>query len=153
MRREDKRVCPTGSALLDRRGCRYGVFDWLLGTTNARRFALELAQIIELRAANAACLQNFNRADHWRIDGEDSFDANSKADAPNRERCPGKMAAPADYNAFKRLDALFFALGFLQPNVHPNGITGAERGNILASLVLADLLNYATHMDSPGQTR
>src|SRR5579862_1636230 len=113
MRRENKRMCPTGSALLDRRGSRCGVFDWLLGTANACRFALELAQIVKLRAANATCLQNFNRADHGRIDGEDSFDANSKADAPNRERCPGKMASPADHNAFKRLDALFFALGFL----------------------------------------
>jgi hypothetical protein len=33
------------------------------------------------------------------------------------------------------------------------GITGAECGDISASLVLSDLLNYATHMDSPGQTR
>jgi hypothetical protein len=30
--------------------------------------------------------------------------------------------------------------------VHTHGITGAERGDISASLVLTDLLNYATHM-------
>jgi hypothetical protein len=30
--------------------------------------------------------------------------------------------------------------------VYTHGIAGAERGDILASLVLTDLLNYATHI-------
>jgi hypothetical protein len=106
-------MCPTGSALINGRSCRYGGFDRLLGATNACRFASKRAQIVQLRAANAARLQNFDRTDHGRIDGKDSFDTNSEADAPNRERCPGKMATPADHNAFKGLKALFFALGFL----------------------------------------
>src|ERR1700740_2303529 len=88
MRREDKRMCPTGSALLDCRSCRRGGFDWFLGATNTRRLTFELAQIVELRAPNAARLQNLDRADHGRIDGEDSFDTDSKADPPNCKRCP-----------------------------------------------------------------
>src|SRR5579859_445155 len=136
-------MCLTRSALRDRLR---GMFNRLCRATYACRFAFELAQIVELGAANAARLQNFNRADHRGIDGEDSLDADAKTDAPDRECCTCCFAPLADHNAFKRLQALFFAFRFLQPNVYTHGITGAERGDILASLVLTDLLNYATHI-------
>jgi hypothetical protein len=150
MRREEMPVCSIRSSLFHGLNDR---FRRLRSAPNSRSLALELTEIVELRAANATRLQDFDRTDHRGIDGENSLDTDSKADAPDRKCRPGKMAAPADHHSLKRLDALFFALGFLQPNVHTHGITGAEHGNILASLVLADLLNYATHMDSPGQTR
>src|ERR1700680_767426 len=143
LRREDIEMCLTGSALRDRL-C--DSFNRPCSATYACRFAFELAQIIELGAANAARLQNFDRADHRRIHGKDSFDADANTDAPDCKSCPCCFAALADHNAFKRLQALFFAFRFLQPNVHTHGITGAERGDILASLVLTDLLNYATHI-------
>ena len=66
---------------------------------------------------------------------------------------PESSPALADYNSFKRLYAFLFPFGLFQPDVHTHGITGAERGDILPSLVLSDLIKYATHMDSPGQTR
>jgi hypothetical protein len=143
-------MCPTGSALLDRRGSWFGRS---CRATNACRLAFQRAQIIKLRTANAARLQNFDRADHGGINREDPFDPDSETDPPDRKRRAGKIAASADHNAFKRLQTLFFPFRFLQPNVHTHGITGAERGDILASLVLTDLIDYATHMDSPGQTR
>ncbi len=136
-------MCPTGSALLDRL-C--DSFDRPCRTTDACRFAFELAQIIELGAANPSRLQNFDRADHRGIDGEDSFDTDAKTDAPDRKCCPCCFAAPADHDAFKWLQALLFPFRFLQSNVHTHGITGTECGDISASLVLTDLLNYATHM-------
>src|SRR5579864_9648946 len=98
-------MCLTGSALRDRLR---GMFNRLCRATYACRFAFELAQIIELGAPNAARLQNFNRADHRGIDGEDSFDTDAKTDAPDRKCCSCCFAAPADLNAFKRLQALFF---------------------------------------------
>src|ERR1700739_436358 len=136
-------MCPTGSALLDRL-C--DSFDRPFRAADACRLAFELAQIIELGAANPSRLQDFDRTDHRGIDGEDSFDTDAKTDAPDRKCCPCCFAASADHNAFKRLQALFFPFRFLQPNVHTHGITGAECGDISASLVLTDLLNYATHM-------
>ncbi len=66
---------------------------------------------------------------------------------------PERCAALADDHSFKRLNAFLFAFGFFQPDVHTHRITRAERGDIFPSLVLSDLLKYATHMDSPGQTR
>lgn len=139
----------TRSALLDGlRGCFHGLFR----ATNTRRLTPEGAEIIELRSPNSARLQDFNRADHWGIHGKDSFHADTKTDPPDRERCAGELAALADHNTFKGLDALFFPFRFLQSDVHTHGITRAKCGDTLAGLVLADLLNYAIHMDSPGQT-
>jgi hypothetical protein len=144
-------MCLIRSALFDR-GSR-GRFGGLFRAANARGLAFQLTEVVQLRAADAARLQNFDRADHGRIYGEDSFNANSETDPPNCECCASKMASPADHNPFERLHALFFPFGLFEPNVHTHGVTGAERGDILASLVLMDLLKYATHMDSPGQTR
>src|SRR5579864_7281480 len=110
MRREDMPMCPIRSGLFHGLG---GRFHRLLRSANSRRFAFELTQVVELRAANAARLQDFDRADHGGIDREDSLDTNSKTDPPDRECCAGKMAAPADHHTLERLDALFFALGFL----------------------------------------
>src|SRR5437879_1359847 len=110
MRPEDMPVCSMRSSLFHSPN---GRFHRLLSAPNSRRLALELTEIVELRAANATKLQDFDRADHRGIDRENSLDTNSKADAPDRKCCPGKMAAPADHHSLKRLDALFFALGFL----------------------------------------
>jgi hypothetical protein len=139
----------TRSALLDGL-C--SCFDRLFRATNARRLTPEGAEIVEFGSANSACLQDFNRADHGGIYGEDSFHADPKTDTPDRERRAGKLAAPADHNTFKGLDALLFPFRFLQSDVYTHGITRAKCGDTLAGLVLADLLNYAIHMDSPGQT-
>jgi len=143
-------MCPTGSGLF--RSFR-GSLDRLFGTTDTSSFAFQLTQVVELRSTHPPGLQHFNRADHRGVDGENSFDTNSKAHAADGERRAGLLTSFADHDAFKWLNAFFFAFRFLQPNMHAYGITGAEHGDILASLVLTDLLNYATHMDSPGQTR
>jgi hypothetical protein len=124
----------------------------LFRATNACRLAPEGAEVVELGTANAAGLQDFNRADHGGIQGEDAFDAYSKTDTPDREGSAGKLAASADHNAFKGLHALFFPFRFLQSDVHTDGITRTKCGETLASLVLANLLNYATHLDAHGQT-
>src|SRR4029077_5981844 len=84
-----------------------GCFHRLFPATNARRFAFELAQVIELRAANAARLQNFDRADHGGINRENSFHTDSKTHPSYREGGAGKMSSPADHHTFKRLQALF----------------------------------------------
>jgi hypothetical protein len=122
-----------------------GLLDRPLGTAYASCFAFELPQIIELGAANATLLENFNRTDHGRVDGEDALDANAKADASNRKSCAGKLSTLAHYDAFERLYAFFLALCFSQPDVHAHGIAGAESRDILANLVPLDLLKYATH--------
>src|SRR5689334_7337340 len=150
LRREDIRSCLIRSGFLDGLG---GGFHGLLRAPNACRLTFELPQVVELGTPHAARLKHFERADHRGVDRKNAFYADSKTDATYGKRCAGKMATPADHHAFKWLHELFFPFRFLQPDVHTHGIAGAERGDILASLVLTDLLNYATHMDSPGQTR
>src|SRR5690348_14940727 len=150
LRREDIWSCLIRSGFFDGR-C--GGFHGLLRSPNACRLAFELPQVVELGTPHATRLKHFDRTDHRGVDRKNSFHANAKTHTPDGKRCTGKMAAPADHHAFKWLHAFFFPFRFLQPDMHTHGIARAERGDILASLVLTDLLNNATHMDSPGQTR
>src|SRR4051812_564253 len=107
-------------ALLRGRGGRF-----LLGALDTRCLALETAQIIQPRAAHASLLHHFNRADHRRMERENSLHADGEAYAPHGKRGPGQVAALADYHALKRLNTFLVALAFLQANVHPHCVAGA----------------------------
>jgi hypothetical protein len=132
-------------------GCREGAF----GAFDARGFALEVAQVVELGAAHIALLQDFDGADRGRIDRENALDADAEAHPADRKRRAVLLAALANHNALERLDAFLFLFAFgrfLQPDVDTDGVTGTKRGDILTSLALVDLLQNAIHVRSPGQT-
>ena len=83
----------------------------LVGSCSAldpRRFALQPAQIIELRAPHISFLHDLNRRNHRRMQRENPLHANPKAHTPHREARARGVPAPFDHHALKRLDALFF---------------------------------------------
>src|ERR1700751_2977844 len=85
--------------------------------------------------------------------GEDPLDANSEAYATHRERFAQHFASATHHHAFERLDALFIALAFFQPDVDANGIARAEFGEILAELRVLHTANYRFHFYLSVQTR
>src|SRR5712691_1238714 len=103
---------------------------------DAGGLALQIAQVIQPRASNFALANDFNRADCWRVQWENAFDADAKADPTHRKGCTGRPALFGDHDAFERLQAFLYllAFAFLQADVDAHGVTRAELGEVFAQL-------------------
>jgi len=116
-----------------------------LDALQARRLALQLAQVIQLGAADATLAQYFDRTDGWRIDREDALDSNSKADAAHRETCARRFSTDFDHDAFERLDAFLLTFALFQADMNPDCITRPQRRQVFAYLCILKFLNDAIH--------
>src|SRR5688500_5444255 len=99
-----------------------------LRLANARRLAREVAQVIQLRAPNAATPNDGQRPDHRAVHRENALDTDAVRDLSHREGLVDAGATTGDAHSLERLQALLVA--FLHADVHPDRITGAERGNV-----------------------
>src|SRR5439155_15268990 len=95
---------------------------------DARGLARDVADEIELGAADAAAAQHVDLGEHRAVHREDALDANAVGDLANRERLADPTAAARDAHALERLNALL--LTFLDAHVHTQRIAGAEGRNI-----------------------
>src|SRR6195256_6339447 len=93
----------------------------------ARGFAFEPAQVIQLRAAHTALAQYLDRTDRRRIRREDAFDADAETYPAYCETCSGGLPALLDHHALERLDAFLFAFGLFQPHVDAHRIPRPQR--------------------------
>ena len=91
---------------------------------DAGGLAGEMAQVVELGAANAAAANHGNAGDHWAVHREDALDANTTRDLADGEGGADSAAADGEANAFERLEALLVT--FFDADVDANGVTGAE---------------------------
>ena len=91
----------------------------------ARSFAFEAAQIVELGAADFRGAQQLHLVDHLGIEREDTLHAVAEADLAHGEAGLRPPAA-RDHHAFERLQA--FLVAFLDLDVHPDGIARHEFG-------------------------
>src|SRR5580698_7434415 len=102
----------------------------LLNFLQSRSLALELAQVIQLGAADFGGPHHINLVNDLGIDGEDTLHTLSKADlADGKARL--RASLPGNDHAFKRLQALFFAFSDLDQ--HLDRIAGAKLRNIGAA--------------------
>src|ERR1700678_4510876 len=76
---------------------------------------------------------------------KNELDANSKAHPADGEGFAQQFAAAAHHDAFKRLDALFVALAFLQTHVNFHRVARTEVRMILAELRLLRLMHDRIH--------
>src|SRR5215204_2529558 len=99
-----------------------------LGDT--RRFAAQIAEVIELGAAHLAAAHELDRVDHRRQQREHPLDALAVGNLADREALVDAVAGAADADALIGLDA--GALAFDHLDVDDHGVARLEVRNILA---------------------
>src|SRR5688572_12801055 len=106
---------------------------------DARRLALEIAQVVEARATDLAAGQHLHAVHHRRVQRKDTLDADAVRDLADGERGARGAAGALDANALEGLDALLLALLDLHEDL--DGVTDAEIGDIAFELALLDGLD------------
>src|ERR1700683_1716625 len=122
--------------LADSGGC--GAVGLLLD--DAGRFTAQIAQVIQLGAANLAAAHHGDRVDHRRHHGEYALDAFAVGNLANREALIEPAAGAADADAFIGLHARAVAFDHLDVNDH--GVAGSEFRNGLAGGQFIELLFF-----------
>src|SRR2546428_14047580 len=117
-------------------GSRHGRHFLASRALNAGSLALQIAQVIQPRAAYFTLANDFNRADRGRVQRENAIEADAKADPAHGKCCTGRPALLGDHHALERLKALLHLLAFtfLQADVDAHGIARSELGEVFAQL-------------------
>ena len=94
--------------------------------------AVQLAQIVELGAANVASGDDGYRFNGGRVQRERALHAHAEGYFADQEALADAGAGTAQNHALEGLGA--GAVAFDHSHVDPNGVAGAEVGNVLAEL-------------------
>src|SRR6266566_8730193 len=92
---------------------------------HARRLALQLAQEVQLGAADLRRAEDLDPVDDRRVEREDALDPLPERDLSDRERRARAAPVHADHHAFEHLDALLVAFAHLHVDFH--GVTRLDR--------------------------
>src|SRR5882762_4899819 len=92
---------------------------------HARGLALEIAQVVKLRAADFRRSRDLDLLNRRRMQREDAFDTLAERHLAHRERRASAAAVQADDDALEDLDALLVALAHL--HVHFHGVARLYR--------------------------
>src|SRR5450432_679693 len=117
-----------------------GACDLNLALLDPRSLAGGGAQIVELRATDAATADDVHVAEHGAVDREDALDADAVGDLANGEGLADAAAALGDAHALERLQPLL--LTFLYTHVHAQRVARAEGRNVGAEEFLLGLNEY-----------
>src|SRR6185436_1206045 len=118
----------------------------LAGFFHARRLALQLAQEVQLGAADLRRAQHFDLVDDRRVEREDALDALAEGDLSDGEGRARAAAMHADHHPLEHLDALLVPFAHLDVDLH--GVPGLDR-RALCQLPLLDSL-YRSHDFAPS---
>src|ERR1700733_1379201 len=108
----------------------------LIAFAQARRLALQAAEVIKLRPANAPAAHEVNVVNHRRLHGENTLDTVAETDLANSDGLAHSRILARDHGAFESLQALFVA--FPDLDVHANGVAWTELRVGTRARVLAD---------------
>src|SRR5262249_45799046 len=97
----------------------------LRGVLHSRRLALQLAEVVQLRAADPRRPHHLDLLDRRRVQREDALDALAERHLANGERGARAAAVQTDHDAFEDLNALLVALAHL--HVHADGVARLHR--------------------------
>src|SRR6185503_10330287 len=89
---------------------------------NTGSLAAQVAQVIELRAANASLLHHVDVIDNRGVQRKNSFDADAKAGLAHGNRFARAAVFARNTDTFKSLQTLF-GFRFLDAHVHAHGVT------------------------------
>ncbi len=109
-------------------------------------FAAELADVIQLRAPDAAFADDFDLVDHLRMEREDAFDTVSERHLADGECGAGAAMFLRNANALEDLDA--FLVAFLDLYVHFDGIARFEFGKIRPQLLFFNHVQYVHNVSN-----
>src|SRR6185437_6558556 len=118
--------------------CRSGLL-WTLLLANARGFAAQTTEVVQLGAAHAPGAQNFDFVDHARVDRENAFHALAEGDLAHGEGVARAAVIAGDADAFEGLDALLVPL--LDLHVHAYRVAGVEGRQRRTRLLFDKLLD------------
>src|SRR5688572_18239461 len=110
------------------------------------RLALEVAEVIELGAADTGRAHHFDLLDRRRVQWKNALDTLAERDFPHRERGARSAAVHPDDDAFEDLNP--FLVAFPDSHVNPHRIARPD-GRPLGHLGLFDQLNRA-HVATPS---
>jgi hypothetical protein len=110
----------------------------LFALAQTRRFASQIAEIIQLGAPNAASANQVDMVDHGSVHREDAFYTLPETYFSNRDGFAHTGVLASDDGALEGLETLLIAL--LDSHVHPDGIARAKFGMRLCASVFADEL-------------
>src|SRR6185503_16318261 len=105
-----------------------------LALLDARRLTREVAEVVQLRATDAAATSNDDLGEHRAVDREDALDTDAVRDLADGERFADARATTRNAHAFERLNALLFA--FLHAHVDAKGVAGTESRDVTEPLFL-----------------
>lgn len=127
------RLCVGEERRSERR--RGGVGRLFLGLTGVQladtgSFPLEVAEVVEFGAANAATGDDFDFFNHCGMEGKSTLDANAVRMFTNGEGFADTAILFGDADALEKLNAFFFA--FTDTDVDAEGVASAKRRDIVA---------------------
>src|SRR5688572_12192404 len=114
-----------------------------LGFLHARRLALQLTQVVQLRAADSCGPNQVDLGNGWRVQREDALDTLAERHLADRKRRAHAAAMQSDDDALEDLDAFLVALAHL--DVHPDGVARLHVGPF-GHLRLFELVYYRAHL-------
>src|SRR5207247_8406300 len=109
---------------------------------HARRLALEVAQVVQLRAPDPGRPRHLDLLDRRRVQREDALDALTERYFAHGEGRARAAAVQADHDAFEDLNALLVTLAHF--HMHANGVARLHR-RPLGQLRSFHQLNRAHH--------
>src|SRR5215471_11187545 len=128
----------------------------LLSLSQAGGLALQITQVVKLRAADTASTDDVDMVDYRSLHRENALDALAKADLAHRNGLPHSFVMPRDDGAFESLQPLFVA--FFDLDVHADRVAGTKLG--VGALVLLENLRqkcmvhcYASFTNKSGRRR
>src|SRR5215213_7634146 len=95
--------------------------------------AAQVAQVVELGAADAAAAYHLDLADDGAVNGEDALDADAEAGLAHGEGLADAVALARDADALERLEALL-RLRLLDAHVHAHRVARREVRDVRAPL-------------------
>jgi hypothetical protein len=99
--------------------------------------SLQTTEVVQLGAADRTIAGDFERLDQWRVNREDTLDADAPGNPAHRKVGGGTLAiAEANHDALECLDALAFAL--TDTEIDANGVAGGELRNSGVGFGLVD---------------
>src|SRR4051794_6348082 len=110
-----------------------------------------VAEVVELGPPDVAPGHGLDASDDGRMDRKCPLDTDTETHFSDRETFPGPTPLAADHDALEDLEPLTIALD--HPDVHLQGVAGAEVGDVVAQRAAVDEIGPVHGWGSSGCSR
>src|SRR5215468_11691991 len=137
-------------AISDQPGSRRSAGAGLPALLDPRCLAAQVPQVVQLGPADTAARDWLDLVDRGAVHREGALDAHAVTHLAHGERLPQTTALAPDHDTLEHLDP--GAVALLDPDVHLEGVTGAEVRDIVPDLSLLKLGDRGMHGGSFPQS-